>query len=162
MARTVIVITDANLKIADTQAGLATAPDFQCQVSSAAVNAAPNSQTVPATFCEGESQVPAATGWELALTWLQDWTLSAAGTPPSLSQYAFDHDTELVWFSLSLTDQATPLCEGQAYVVAGSYGGDAGVPLTATAVWPCAGKPAVTAPALVAAEASEENTFQVA
>ena len=74
MAQTVIVITNANVQFADDATGIATAPDFQCQVISAAINANPNLQTVPATFCSGETQVPGQTGFELALTWLQDWT----------------------------------------------------------------------------------------
>lgn len=166
MSRTVIVITNANLKIAATQGGLATAPDFQCQISSAAVNANANTQTVPATFCAGESQAPGQTGWELALTWLQDWTLVdvPVGPPPvlGLSKYAFDNDTKLVWFSLSVNTMTTPVCTGQAYVVAGSFGGDAGVPLTASAVWPLLAKPTITAATgtLLAAEgeAAEEST----
>src|SRR5262245_50430884 len=97
-APTVIMITNAKLMLGDTAGdvnppGTGTGKAFECQVTSAAINANPNLQTVPATFCAPESQAPAATGWELAVTWLQDWTASAAGPAPSLSQYAFTNDT---------------------------------------------------------------------
>jgi hypothetical protein len=150
MARTVIVITEAHLKIADSEAGLSAAPDFQCQVTSAAITAVPNTQEVPATFCEAASSVPAATGWQLDLAWLQDWTVASG-----LSEYAFDNDALPKWFSLSLSDAATPLVVGQAYVVAGAYGGDAGTPLAATATWPLLGKPTLT-PTAAAVAAEDE------
>lgn len=140
---TVIIITDAVLKLADDEAGLATSTDsFECQTTSAAINAAPNLQTVPATFCAAASQAPAATGFELAITWLQDWTASGGG----LSMYAYDNDTLTKAFSLSLEGTTAPIATGSVRIVAGSYGGDAGVPLTTTATWPCVSKPTITAP----------------
>lgn len=147
MGRSVLVVTNAHLKLADDSAGLATAPDFACQVSSAAINAVPNSQTVPATFCAAESSVPGQTGWEMALSWLQDWdvipaTGSAVG---SLSQYAFNNDAALKAFSLSLTSTGPPIATGSCYIVSGSFGGDAGTPLLASATWPLAAKPTVSA-----------------
>jgi hypothetical protein len=160
MSRTVITIVNAHLILADDELGLATGDDFQCQVSSAAVNAVANTQTVPATFCEAESSAPSATGWELALTWLQDWTIAGG-----LSEYAFNNDTQLKWFSLSLDDTTAPLVTGQCYVVAGAYGGDAGVPLTATATWPLGGKPTLTpgTGTMAAAEApSSESAYSAA
>jgi hypothetical protein len=147
MPATVIVITNASLKLADDPTGLTTAPDFQCQVNSAAINANANLQTVAATFCSPEAQVPAATGYELALTFLQDWT-DATG----LSFYLFENDTMEKYFSLSLDDQTAPLAEGVLRCVAGAYGGDAGTPLQADVVLPIQGKPTITKPtgALVA------------
>lgn len=146
MGRQVITITNAHLKIGDT-ATLTTSPDFACQVSSAAINAVPKLTTVPATFCAGESQSPGLTGWELVLTWLQDWDLVPASPTAvgSLSKYAFDNDAVMKFFSLSVSNAAAPLATGQCYVVAGSYGGEAGVPLTATATWPLLAKPGITA-----------------
>ena len=147
-APTVIVITDGTLTLADTQAGLVTGLGFECQVSEAAINATPNLQTVPATFCEPESQSPAATGYELAITWLQDWTVPGGG----LSNYAFLHDAETKWFSLTLDQGLTPVAEGEVRLVAGSFGGAAGTPLTATATWPLASKPSITVAAPVVAD----------
>ena len=140
-APTVITITNGKLTLADTQADLvAGGESFECQVTEASINATPNLQTVPATFCEPESQAPAATGYELAITWLQDWTLAAGG----LSMYAFENDTKTKWFSLTLEGANDPVATGQVRLVAGSFGGPAGTPLTATATWPLAGKPNIT------------------
>lgn len=141
MASTVIVITNASFKLADDAASITTAPDFQCQVNSAAINANPNLQTVPATMCGGESQVPAATGYELELTFLQDWTLSAG-----LSFYLFENDTEEKHFSLSLNDDTAPIATGTLRCVAGAFGGDAGSPLQATVTLPIQGKPTISKP----------------
>jgi|tagenome__1003787_1003787.scaffolds.fasta_scaffold20988523_4 hypothetical protein len=151
---TVIVITNAHLLLGDTAAdvvpGTGTGDAFECQVSSAAINANANLQTVPATFCAAESQAPAATGWELALTWLQDWT-----DPAGLSFFAFTNDTLSKYFSLTLDDSTTPVATGQVRIVAGAYGGDAATPLTATQTWPLVAKPDITPPALAAAAAVE-------
>jgi hypothetical protein len=142
-APTVIVITNGTLTLADTEVDLATSlNDFECQVSEAAINATPNLQTVPATFCEPESQSPAATGYELAITWLQDWTVPGGG----LSNYAFINDAQTKWFQLTLDGAVAPIAKGQVRLVAGSFGGAAGTPLTATATWPLASKPVITVP----------------
>jgi hypothetical protein len=143
---TVINIKQASVKFATDQAGLATAPDFTCQVISAAINSRPNLQTVPATMCAPQSQQPAATGWELALTWLQDW----GATPESMSEYMLTNDATLQWFEIAPTDVGVtgltvPTATGQCWIVAGAYMGAAGTPLTATATCPLTDKPAVTA-----------------
>lgn len=148
---TVIVITNATLKLADDAATIGTGgEDFSCQVTSAAINANANLQTVPATFCAGESQAPAATGYELAITWLQDWTASGGG----LSMYAFDNDTLTKAFSLTLVGATEPIATGSLRIVAGSFGGDAATPLTATQTWPIIGKPSITAPAIAVASSA--------
>lgn len=142
-APTVIQITNGTLTLADTEAELETGGEnFECQVTSAAINATPNLQTVPATFCEPESQSPSSTGYELAVTWLQDWTAPGGG----LSYYAFQNDTLTKWFSLSL-DTGETVAIGQTRIVAGSFGGDAGTPLTSSTTWPLASKPNITVPA---------------
>ncbi len=142
-APTVIIITNGVLTLADTEAELDTnSSDFQCQVTEAAINATPNLQTVPATFCAPESQSPAATGFELAITWLQDWTAPGGG----LSNYAFENDTTTKWFSLKM-DTGETAAKGQTRVVAGSFGGPAGTPLTASTTWPLAAKPTIIVPA---------------
>jgi hypothetical protein len=146
---TVIVITNATLQLAD-DAAMTTPDDFSCQVSSAAINSTPNLQSVPATFCAAASQAPAATGYELAITWLQDWTASGGG----LSFYAYENDTLTKYFSLTLNDQIAPAATGQVRIVAGSFGGDAATPLTSQVVWPCIGKPDITPAALAGSRAS--------
>jgi hypothetical protein len=154
---TIIVITDGSLKLAESEAGLDTGEAFTCQVTSAAINATPNLQTVPATFCAPESQAPAATGYELVASWLQDWRDPGGG----LSGYTFTNDTLTKWFELKLdAADVTPVATGQVRLVAGAFGGDAGVPLPATATWPLAGKPTITmAPdaAATQAEAGERE-----
>jgi hypothetical protein len=156
-APTVIVITDGTLTLADTEVDLATGVGFECQVTEAAINATPNLQTVPATFCEPESQSPAATGYELAITWLQDWTAPGGG----LSNYAFINDTETKWFSLTLEGAVAPIATGQVRLVAGSFGGAAGTPLTSTATWPLASKPTITVPVVAANDEAADDEDNV-
>jgi hypothetical protein len=169
MGRSVLTITTAHLKLGDTSATVAqpagTAPDFACQVTNAAINSVPNMNTVPASFCAAASSAPGATGWELAITWLQDWDLipATATVVGSLSEYAFRYDAQAKWFSLSLTAAAPPLVVGQCYIVAGAYGGEAGTPLTADAVWPLLAKPTLTVgvsavPLLMEFGAEEQQT----
>ena len=165
MPPTVILITDGSLKLADTQAGLTSAVAYQCQVTEAAINAVPNLVTIPATFCGAESQTPAATGWTLAMSWLQDWRASAGG----LSGYAFTNDTLTKWFELKLDkDDVTPVASGQVRIVAGAFGAAAGVPALASVEWPLAAKPTITMPALLAAddqaddEAADDEAAQAA
>src|SRR5262245_57287849 len=102
-APTVIVVTNGSRKLADDAAGLATGDAYECQVTSAAITSSPNLQTVPATFCAPETQTPAATGYTLDVSWLQDWTAPGGG----LSFYAYEHDTEEKWFELKLDKDDT-------------------------------------------------------
>jgi len=129
-----------------------TAADYSCQVSSAAINGTPNLNDVPATFCAPAAQVPAATSWELVLTFLQDWT-----DPDGLSFFLFDNDTAEADFSVSLVDALAPVATGTCRLVAGPYGGDAGVPAVGTVNLPCQDKPTITKPA--ATVAADEATF---
>ena len=143
MAQTVIVITNAHVKFAAVEADLTTtAPDYQCQVVEAAINANPNLQTVPATFCSGETQVPGQTGFELALNWLQDWTADGGG----LSFFAYTNDAAEMFFSLTLDTGTEPIATGVCRVVAGAFGGAAGTPLQTSATWPIIGKPEIIVP----------------
>jgi len=139
----------------------ATAPDFTCQVTSASIKSNPKLQTVPATFCAAESQSPSASGWQLDLTWLQDWS-AATG---SMSQFMFDNDAELAYFQIVPNDPTGPGAEGQCYLVAGDYLGAAGAVLTATATCPCPAKPTISATITMAtssASAREEPEPQYA
>lgn len=138
----VIIITDATVRFGLTEADVGasgTGTSYECQVTSAAINATPNLQTVPATFCAPASQAPAATGYELALTWLQDWTSPGGG----LSKWAFDNDTLKMWFSVALDADSVPIATGTLRVVAGSFGGDAGTPLVSQVTWPLTNKPTI-------------------
>jgi hypothetical protein len=149
----VLNIKDATVQFALTETAVTTAPDFTCQVTSAAIKANPKLQTVPATFCAAESQSPSASGWQLDLTWLQDW-----GATDSMSQFMFDNDTALMFFSIVPVDPAAPAATGQCYVVAGDYLGAAGTVLTATATCPLPVKPTITGAGTLVAEAEASGS----
>lgn len=138
MSQTVMVIKDCSVKFAAVEADLATtAPDFTCQVTSLAITANPNLQTVPATFCQAESQAPAATGWQMDLTWLQDWSVATNG----MSEFMFDNDAVKMFFEVTPNDPEAVGMTGECWIVAGNYLGDAGTPLTASATFPLLAKP---------------------
>src|SRR4051812_35217735 len=144
-AANLINIKDASVIFADDEAGLTTttpAPtDFKCQVNSAAIEPQPKLQTVPATFCAPESQVPSATGWQLNITFMQDW-----GAMPSLSQYLFDNDATLKWFRIAPNDVTlvgVPEATGQCWIVSGQYLGAAGAPVNGTSTMPIPAKPTI-------------------
>lgn len=152
-AASIIDIKNASVIFSDTQAGLTTGTpvDYKCQVNAAEIQANPKLQTVAATFCNPETQVPSATGWQLVLTFLQDW-----GAANSISSYLFNNDALLKWFLIKPVDvalAAVPGAQGQCWVVAGAYLGAAGVPLSATATMPLAAKPALV-PAVLATGAT--------
>jgi hypothetical protein len=146
MARVAIPLNRPIFKLADTEAGLTSGTAYECQLTSAAITATSNFNTIPATGCAGASQSPGTTGWQLDLAWLQDWTAPAGG----LSGFAYDNDTEPKWFSFTLdSDVPTVLATGEVFVVAGSYGGEfgTGAVAPATATWPCLNKPDIVFPA---------------
>lgn len=156
MARTVMVFNHPILKLADTEAGLTTGTAFECQITSALIQAQPAYNTIPATGCAGATQSPGATGYQAAVAYLQDWS---AGAAKSLSQYAWDHDGEAVWLELT-PDSATPTTKlmGQVYMTAGDFGGtfgDGSAGVTAS-TWPFVDKPDVTAPAAAAADTTQD------
>lgn len=161
--RTVMVVKKALVKLADTEAGLTTGTEYQCVTTSAAITSSPNMQTVPATGCAPESQSPSQTSFNLAISWLQDWTAPGGG----LSGYAYEHDTELMWFSISPDNPAgVVIATGQVYVVAGPFLGDFGTVLVASGVvWPCFDKPVITLPPVsfaAPAEADEDDEANAA
>jgi hypothetical protein len=122
-------------------------------VTTAQVNATPNLQEVPATFCQAATQVPAATSYELALSGLQDWTVA-----DGLSMFLFDNDTKEGWVQVSMPTQdvgdAIATAECHVRYVAGSFGGPAGSPLTFDVVLPCQEKPTIVAGTAAAVQAS--------
>lgn len=150
MTRTVMRFNRPTLKVATSEAGLTAGLAVECQVTSALVQAQPQYNTIPSTGCAGATQSPGTTGWQLVLNWLQDWTQ----TGNSLSQFAFEHDGEQVWFELTPdADDVGTRLTGTAFAAAGDFGGtfgdgSAGV---ATATWPLLNKPDVSVPPAVAA-----------
>jgi hypothetical protein len=146
MARTVITINNPILRIADTEAGLATGTAYQCQVENAKIVATANYQTIPATGCDGASQSAGQTSFALVIQWLQDWT-----APGGMSKYAFDNDATIKWVEFQL-DAAVPAvtAKGPVSIASGSYGGNFGDGTHADSdqmTWPYQQKPTITAPA---------------
>jgi hypothetical protein len=146
MARTVMILNNPSLKVATSSAGLTTGQAVECQVTSAVVTAQPQYQTIPATGCAGATQSPGLSGWQLELAWLEDWDVAAPG---GLSWFAFQNDGKPVWFELE-PDKAVggTKLTGQAYAVAGGFGGTFGDGSAAatTATWPLLAKPDIPAP----------------
>ena len=109
----------------------ATLTEYNCQVTQAQITATSNTTTttVPATFCQAasESTRPVASSFSLNLDFLQDWTLTAAA---SLSAFLFKHDAEKQAFALYLDGAEDPSATGIVTVVAGSFAGTPGEPLT--------------------------------
>ena len=155
MARTLLILTNPTLMLADTEAGLTTGKAFECQITSAAITPQPTTQTIPATGCAPATNSPGKTGYQLDLAWLQDWNAPGGG----LSNYAFANDTAPKWFKLVADKSVTPTTDqvvatGQAYVVAGALGGTFGDGSAAvsTAAWPMLDKPTIVTPAPAADE----------
>jgi len=114
--------------------------DLSCQTTSAALTASPNTttDTTPATFCGPEVTTTAVgvTSYALDSTVLQDPHFDA------VTAYLFEHDTKEAYFYLGLAgDAAPPAAVGRARIVAGAFGGDARVTLTATLSLPVTRKP---------------------
>lgn len=127
--------------IADYTTTPAKGSDLSCQVTSGALNASPNTttDTTPATFCGPEVNTTSVgvTSYVLDSTILQDPNVSAG-----VSAYLFEHDTKEAYFYLGLAgDNLPPAAIGRCRIVAGAFGGDARVSLTATLSLPVSSKP---------------------
>ena len=117
-----------------------TGEDLSCQTTSAALNASPNTttDTTPATFCGPEETTTSVgvTSYTLDATILQDPNFDA------VTAYLFEHDTKEAYFYLGLNgDASPPAAAGRVRIVAGAFGGDARVTLTATLSLPVSRKP---------------------
>lgn len=117
-----------------------TGADLSCQTTSGALTASPNTtdDTTPATFCGPEVTTTSVgvTSYTLDATILQDPNFDA------VSAYLFEFDTQEAYFYLALNgDAAAPAAIGRCRVVAGAFGGDARVTLTATLSLPVIRKP---------------------
>ena len=114
--------------------------DLSCQVTSGALNASPNTtdDTTPATFCGPEvtETTVGVTSYTLDATILQDPDIAAG-----VSAWLFEHDTESAYFMLGLDGVNPPKAVGLVRVVAGAFGGDARVTLTADLTLPVSRKP---------------------
>lgn len=115
---------------------------FTCQITNGALTASPNvtQETVPATWCDPEENVPqvAATSYTLELSYLQDPDLV-----DGLSRFLYENDAGLAWFYMGLDGDNPPKAVGKVRLTSGEIGGEGRVTLTATATLPCDGKPVV-------------------
>jgi hypothetical protein len=136
-----LTMTDPGYDSADS-ADITDYNDFSCQITSGALNATPNVGTtdIPASWCEPASSTPlvGVTTYNLDVTFLQDPHIVAG-----ISRFLFENDTRLAWFMIGLDNGNPPRCIGQCRVVAGSFGGEARVALTATISLPVEGKPSI-------------------
>jgi hypothetical protein len=114
--------------------------DLSCQVTSGALTASPNTttDTTPATFCGPEVNTTSVgvTSYNVDATILQDPNVAAG-----VSAYLFEHDTKEAYFILGLDGTNPPKAVGRCRIVAGAFGGDARVTLTATISLPVVRKP---------------------
>ena len=160
MTATVLTITDADVLFHAGETAPTdwlTADNFQCQVVTARVNATANLAEVAATFCQGATQTPGLSSFEVELSGLQDWTVA-----DGLSMFLFDNDGLPGWMKITLPNkepgsaQASIVCK--VGFVAGSFGGEAGTALTFEAgPFPVQGKPAVTQGTASATMAADEE-----
>lgn len=115
---------------------------FQCQITSGALTASPNTtdNTTAATFCDAEVTTTAVgvTSYTVDTGFLQDPHIVAG-----LSRFLFEHDTKEAYFLLGLNGGEAPRAIGRCRVIAGQIGGDARVDLTATLSLPVSRKPDV-------------------
>lgn len=156
-AASLITITNASLTLKLSSDTVGTGVDYQCQITTASLDPTPNLNPVDATWCAPATQVPAPTSYTLNVTAYQDW-----GKTESLSQFLFDHDTELATFEIDglvVTDAgAVPaVASGEVRLVAGTYGGAAGAPLAFTVALPVQGKPTIAPGTPLAAAASSSS-----
>ena len=122
-AATVITILSGKLSLG---VDALTMTAYDCQTVSAALTANAKLNTLAATFCAGESQTAAASGFDLVLTVLQDWS-----DPDGICWFAYDNDGQQAFFELALDDPEVAgdvTMNGQVYVTALNFGGDAGTP----------------------------------
>ena len=114
--------------------------EFSCQVTSGALTASPNTtdDSTPATFCDPEQTetTVGVTSFTLDATILQD-----PDFPDGASAFAMENDTKECFFILGLDGVNPPKTVGRCRMVAGAFGGDARVTLTADLSLPVSRKP---------------------
>jgi hypothetical protein len=133
MSKTAIVVRNAVITLGPTTGGVS----CECQITQASVNSTPNMITIPATGCEGQTQQPGKSSYDVQLQGLQDWDQLS-----SISQFLWDNAGTLVPFSIALDTAADmPVATGECWIVEGAYGGDFAAPLTFHVTLPCDTKP---------------------
>jgi hypothetical protein len=100
--------------------------------------------TVPATYCEGETEENALSKWAVTLAGLQDWNADA----DSVSMFLFDNDAAAGWIQIVIPDvtgSGNDIATATAPVTfaAGAFSGPAGTPLVFSTTLPCKAKPEI-------------------
>ena len=147
--RQVNVINTATVKFADDEAGLAAADSYECVTTGAGFTPSPNMLEVPATGCAPKSQTAAASSWVCNLSYLQDWQSPGGG----LAGYLYENDALTKWVQITPTSPTLPAATAQVTITSGPIFGTFGEVLTGTVELAAADKPALTLPAVAAAEA---------
>ena len=158
MPRTVIPLTNPIFKVADTEAGLTAGDAYECQLTSAAITASPNFQTIPPTGCAPAAQSPGArrrgrstspgcrTGRRpvaACRTTPTKTTPRPSGSPSPSTRSA-------------PRPSSPPVRPTSPPVRYGGTFGD-GSPAAATATWPCLDKPTIVSAVVVAATAGARS-----
>lgn len=137
-ARTVLnPKSTGTIKFATSEANLVSDPivgTFQVQALTVVPRA--NLAPIPATFGAAASDSAAASSHELRVSLLQDW-----GQVDSVSQFLWDNDGEVVWFTYDPAASGVPSITGSCYAVAGTYGGSADENWVDDLTMPCPEKP---------------------
>lgn len=140
MARKVInPASTGTIKFATSEAGLASATAVSDQVIGFQLVPSANLKDIPATYGAGAAQSAAASSWAVQLSILQDW-----GKAASVSEFLWDHDGSLVWFSHVPSGTTEGSMKGSCYAVSGGWGGDADENWVDDLTLPCDVKPTFT------------------
>jgi hypothetical protein len=146
MASRILTITNASVKLGAVPVSgdpydvdCSTLTDFQCQVTSAAITASPNTADTPATFCSPAGSKAVLSSYNLNLDGLQDW----GSLTDSLSEFLFKNDGKEAAFCLFLDGTNEPKAQGIISVSAGDFGGAAGEALTFSTSFPVKGRPVI-------------------
>lgn len=125
--------------------------EYSCQVINWSLDPVPNTTQRPGTFCAPPLTKNAASSWQVSFAYLQDW-----GADPSISQFLFDNDAQLVFFEFAPDVPDVPTATGSFSAVAGSFGGDAGTSWQTTGTMAVEGVPTLTPAAALFASNDEE------
>lgn len=113
---------------------------WTCQVTSGSLVANPSTTTTStaATFCDPATETPAPgeTGFDLAISFLQDITIVTG-----LNRFLFEHDADEVYWYLGFNGANPPRAIGRCRAQSGTIGGDARTSLSADLTLPCSRKP---------------------
>ena len=112
---------------------------FECQISNFVITSSPNSISIPATYCAGQSTKAQPSSFAVSMTYMQDW-----GETASLSELLFNNDGSLLYFEFEPTDTTAGTWNGTCWAVAGDIGGEGQGLWVSSEELPCDVKPTYT------------------